>query len=99
MIDGIGRSGPPRLPVAGGDGVARTSDLRAGLVAKSPKAPATAQISGIARDLAASPPVDAARVAALRVAIAGGTYKPDPDRIAAAMIRLESGQAPPVTRR
>ena len=99
MIDGIGRSGPQRLPVASGDGVARTTELRGGLAVKSPKAPATAQISGVARDLAASPPVDAARVAALRAAIAGGAYKPDPERIAAAMIRLESGQVPPVTRR
>lgn len=91
MIDGIGRSGPQRPPVAAGDTTAKVNDLRAGMQTKSPRAAVSAQISGIARDLAASPPVDAARVAALRSAIAGGTYKPDPDRIAAAMIRLETG--------
>lgn len=91
MIDGIGRSGPQRPPVTAGDGVAKPADLRSRMEVRSPKAAVPAQISGIARDLAASPPVDAARVAALRSAIAGGTYKPDPDRIAAAMIRLETG--------
>lgn len=93
MIDGIGRSGPQRLPITGGDGVAKPGDLRGKAQVQSPKAAVSAQISGIARELAASPPVDAARVAALRSAIAGGSYKPDPDRIAAAMIRLETGQA------
>ena len=91
MIDGIGRSGPQRPPVTAGDTVAKANDLRANMQVRSPKAMVPAQISGIARDLAASPPVDAARVTALRSAIAGGTYKPDPDRIAAAMIRLETG--------
>ena len=91
MIDGIGRSGPQRPPVTGSDSVAKPADLRNRMEVRSPKAAVPAQISGIARDLAASPPVDAARVAALRSAIAGGTYKPDPDRIAAAMIRLEAG--------
>ena len=91
MIDGIGRNGPQRPPVAGSDSVAKPADLRSRMEVRSPKAAVPAQISGIARGLAASPPVDAARVAALRSAIAGGTYKPDPDRIAAAMIRLETG--------
>ncbi len=91
MIDGIGRSGPQRPPVTAGDTVAKANDLRANMQVRSPKAMVPAQISGIARNLAASPPVDAARVTALRSAIAGGTYKPDPDRIAAAMIRLETG--------
>jgi negative regulator of flagellin synthesis FlgM len=85
MIDFIGRSGPQRPLVSAGDGVAKPNDLRAKVEVKS------TQISGIARELAVSAPIDAARVAALRSAIAGGTYKPDPDRIAAAMIRLETG--------
>lgn len=91
MIDAIGRNGPQRPLVNAGDGVVKPNDLRARVEVKSPRAAVPTQISGIARDLAASAPVDAARVAALRSAIAGGTYKPDPDRIAAAMIRLETG--------
>ena len=91
MIDFISRSGPQRPLVSAGDGVAKPNDLRAKVEVKSPRAPVSTQISGIARELAVSAPIDAARVAALRSAIAGGTYKPDPDRIAAAMIRLETG--------
>lgn len=37
-------------------------------------------------------PVDGSRVAALRQAVAEGTYRPDADRIAAALIRLETGR-------
>lgn len=44
---------------------------------------------GIARDLAIRPPVDAPRVAALRLAIEAGTYRPDADAIAGAMIAQE----------
>ena len=91
MIDALGRNGPQRPLVSAGDGVAKPNDLRAKVEVKSPRAPVSTQISGIARELAASAPVDAARVAALRTAIAGGTYKPDPALIAAAMVRLETG--------
>jgi flagellar biosynthesis anti-sigma factor FlgM len=42
--------------------------------------------------MAASPPVDTARVEALRLAIAAGTYKPDPEAIAAKMIALGTGR-------
>lgn len=44
---------------------------------------------GIARDLAIRPPVDAPRVAALRLAIEAGSYRPDADAIAGAMIAQE----------
>ena len=52
------------------------------------------QLSGVrdaARDLAAAPPVDAARVAQLKSAIAAGEYHIDPDRIAARMIAADLG--------
>ena len=45
----------------------------------------------VARSMAAEPPVDGSRIAALREAIASGRYTPDPDRIADAMIRSEPG--------
>ena len=41
--------------------------------------------------MAASPPVDSARVEALRLAIAAGSYTPDAEAIAGAMLRLEAG--------
>lgn len=44
-----------------------------------------------ARSMASAPPVDSARVAELRDAIAGGRYAVDPARIADAMLRSEQG--------
>ena len=43
------------------------------------------------KHLAGSPPVDAARVASLRTAIAAGSYRVDPDAIAAKMLILDRG--------
>lgn len=87
MIDGVGR-GPvlqqatPRL--AGGETSPR------GPVAFEPanRSPgqAAAKLGGIVREMAASAPVDGARVEALRLAIAAGGYKADPDAIAARML-------------
>jgi negative regulator of flagellin synthesis FlgM len=51
-----------------------------------------AELSSLPMDvsnLAASPPVDAAKVAALKSAIQSGTYKPDPDAIAARMVEID----------
>lgn len=48
--------------------------------------------AGLVADLAKAPPVDAARVAALKAAIDAGTYRIDPDAIAAAMLKLDQGQ-------
>ena len=102
MIDGVGRAGPPRAVAAGGEAVARAQAApRAGETTGAMVQAAGGQAAGVqeavvsnlgrvAKDLAASPPVDTARVAALRLAIASGDYKPDPDRIAAAMIALET---------
>jgi len=45
----------------------------------------------LVREMAAVPPIDAARVEALRSAIVAGTYRADPDAIAARMIALEQG--------
>ncbi|MEY2883621.1 MAG: Anti-sigma-28 factor, FlgM [Pseudomonadota bacterium] len=92
MIDGIGRGGLPRnfqvsnLP--GRVGVAGSA------AAAGDAAPARAggTLGRIAKDMAAAPPVDAGRVAALKQAIAGGSYRADPERIATAMLRLEGGR-------
>jgi negative regulator of flagellin synthesis FlgM len=51
--------------------------------------PARVAGNSVVRDLAASPPVDAGRVAALRAAIASGSFRIDPDAIAGAMLKLD----------
>jgi negative regulator of flagellin synthesis FlgM len=49
-------------------------------------------LKGLVRDLASRPPVDTARVDALRTALGSGTYRLDPERVADAMIAsLRSG--------
>jgi len=55
--------------------------------AAAPFAPSAA--AHAARDMAAAPPVDTARVASLKAQIAAGTYTVDPGRIADAMIALD----------
>jgi negative regulator of flagellin synthesis FlgM len=47
------------------------------------------EVGRIVRELAASPPVDPARVAALKVRIEGGAYPLDPAAIADAMLANE----------
>jgi negative regulator of flagellin synthesis FlgM len=56
---------------------------------------APTRLERIAADLAVKPPVDQSRVEALKLAIAAGTYKPDPVRIAGAMIAQESAGLKP----
>lgn len=83
MIDGIGG----RLPL---------SPVRTNAVASSaPAAPAqgvegpaaaSSTLSTLTRDMAASPPVDTAKVDRVKAAIGAGTYAVEPARIADAMI-------------
>jgi negative regulator of flagellin synthesis FlgM len=54
------------------------------------EAPVTSRLERMAADLAAAPPVDSARVTALKLAVDSGSYRPDPARIAEAMIAQES---------
>lgn len=87
MIDGLGRASPPRLALTGNEAA-----VRAGVAPPAPPSrTATTSAGQWVRGMAASPPVDTARVEALRLAIAAGNYKPDPEAIAAKMIALESG--------
>lgn len=93
MIDGVGScSGHPPL-ATGAVEPGKTDPAKAASRVGTPvaaQAPATSSLSRIARDLSASPPVDTARVLALRTAIAAGTYRADPDAIATKMLALES---------
>jgi len=65
------------------------------VAAVSPVKPG-ADLSALAAEikaLATSPPVDAARIAALRSAIAAGSYTPDPQAIADKMLTLDRGSS------
>ena len=89
MIDGLGRAGLQRLALLGNDAPGRAvAGAPAGTAPRSTGSKAGQMVS----EMAASPPVDSARVDALRRAIAAGSYKPDPQAIAAAMLRLEAGR-------
>ncbi len=93
-MDAIGRT--PGLTAMASDTRAGAAEAkttlatRAGAFAPSAPKSATAELSPLARDMAASPPVDTARVDQLRDAIIRGDYRPEPLKIAAAMLALEA---------
>lgn len=87
MIDGIGRNALARLAVSTSvQGAARTLTGAEPITSATGRASVTPRLGGIIRDMAASPPVDGDRVAALRNAIASGNYAVDADAIAARML-------------
>jgi flagellar biosynthesis anti-sigma factor FlgM len=93
VIEGVGRPQGPRPVAANAEAraPATAEAARAGEAANAARPEAAiSSLARISKELAASPPVDTARVEALRLAIASGDYKPDPERIAAAMIALET---------
>jgi negative regulator of flagellin synthesis FlgM len=99
VIDSVGKAQPPRPASAVGEALSRgTRPLGAAVAvaqASSVKpsdfqGPASSALAQAAKDMAASPPVDTARVDELKVAIASGEYRPDPMAIAAKMVVLES---------
>jgi negative regulator of flagellin synthesis FlgM len=94
VIDGVGgRPQGPRPVAANSEATTRAvAEVARGAEVSTPavRDAAVSSLARIAKELAASPPVDGARVEALRLAIASGDYKPDPQRIAAAMIALET---------
>jgi negative regulator of flagellin synthesis FlgM len=92
VIEGVGRPQSPRPVAANAEtrAPATAEGARAGEVATAVPQPAVSSLARISKELAASPPVDTTRVEALRLAIASGDYRPDPERIAAAMIALET---------
>ena len=84
-----------RLAALAAVATARTQPQRSEAVqraAEPARASEPLNLSGTAvaaRALAASPPVDEARVMRLRAAIADGSYKADPEAIAAKMLALD----------
>ncbi|OYQ25100.1 flagellar biosynthesis anti-sigma factor FlgM [Sandarakinorhabdus cyanobacteriorum] len=94
MIDGInGGGGPIRNPFTGRTSGPQAADAKepARLVARLNPV-ARGGPGGLVAELASAPPVNRARVAELKAAIAGGRYPIDPQAIADAMIRLERGK-------
>lgn len=90
IVGGIGRIAPVRKLAASPAAASAAATPRP---AASGAAPAAGLIR-LAGELAAQPaPVDTARVAALRSAIAEGRYAPDPAKIAGAMIDRFGGGA------
>ena len=96
MIEGVGRL-QAVAPAASearqaesemrASGPAEGASARPGVVAEVAARVADLSMGRLAADMAAAAPVDMARVAALREAIADGSYRADPDAIASAMLR------------
>jgi negative regulator of flagellin synthesis FlgM len=95
MIDGIRNNilfSSPKAPFTRDSNAADPAQpVRRVAQAGALKSAASAS-AGLVADLAKAPPVDAVRVAALKAAIDGGSYRIDPDAIAAAMLRLDRGR-------
>ena len=82
-VGGIVRAAAPRK--IAGDAAAPTHAPT--VVRTSPEPLPAPHLIGLAGEIAdRGPPVDVSRVAALRTAIAKGSYSPDPARIADAMV-------------
>lgn len=92
----------PFTRLAGGNGKTMPEQVMKHVlkpVARSPIAPwdapagsrgpaaADNSLRTVARDMAAAPPVDSRRVAALKADIEAGRYRVEPDRLTAAMLR------------
>lgn len=87
MIDGVGenkvsRIGPARVGLERAAPTARLGDSRTQEQVSAPVSPAAEMV-------AAGPPVNADKVAAIRAAIADGNYPVDPEKIAERMIALD----------
>jgi negative regulator of flagellin synthesis FlgM len=85
MIDGVGKSGTGRIDVSRGAGQSALVDRAAGAPGSRQGAVASAVFSLVAE----GPPVDSAKVAQLRAAIAEGRYRVDAEQIAERMIALD----------
>ncbi|WP_165799678.1 flagellar biosynthesis anti-sigma factor FlgM [Sphingomonas oleivorans] len=93
MINGIGPSGPARVEPLRSDGIKRGEPTTP--VSTARNGMAKAATSSPAADLAASgPPIDSDKIAAIRAAIANGSYRIDPQAIASKMVDLDLPSKP-----
>lgn len=87
-VGGVIRTLPVRKVASGADAGNASSRTAASVTVPG------AKLIRLAADLAAqAPPVDTARVASLRTAIAEGTYSADAKNIALAMLRYAQGRS------
>jgi len=87
MVTAVGASGLTRaIDLLRGDAAVRGTAAQG---STAPKAGDTALANPAAQLVAAGAPIDTAKVASLRQAIAEGRYPIDPQRIADAMIKLD----------
>jgi negative regulator of flagellin synthesis FlgM len=84
MIDGVGKSGPGRIDLPRGAGQSAPVDRLAGSAER--RGAVASAVFGLAAE---GPPVDDAKVARIRAAIAEGRYPVDAERIAERMIALD----------
>lgn len=99
MIDGInGGGGPVRglytarnLPAAESAASDPGQPVRR-VAGTTPAAGTRIAPKALVKELASAPPVNAARVAELKLAIAAGRLPIDPDAIAGAMLKLDRGR-------
>ena len=85
MIEGVGKSGPGRIDMVRTDQSAPAAKV-GGAPVRSDHGGVESEIFGL---VAGGPPVDSAKVASIRAAIAEGRYPVDPDKIARSMIELD----------
>jgi negative regulator of flagellin synthesis FlgM len=85
MIDGVGKSGPNPLDL----GRAEKGNAASPVAAAGARNDEGRIESAVLDLVAGGPPVDTARVATIRSAIAEGRYPVDADRIAERMIALD----------
>jgi len=87
MIDGIGKSGPARIDLNRSTVGAASQAGRVG--DSSARSEAVGAGATVADIVAAGPPVDSAKVAAIRAAILEGRYPVDPVKIAERMLDID----------
>ena len=85
MIDGVGKTGPGRIDVVRPDQNAPVAAIGSTNV-RSRDGTVTSAVFELVQS---GPPVDSAKVAAIRTAIAEGRYPVDPQTIAARMLALD----------
>lgn len=86
MIDGVGKSGTNRIDVARG---AEQGGRVAAVGDKPMRGPSASVESAVFELVSGGAPVDSARVAAVRAAIAEGRYAVNPQVIAEKMVALD----------
>jgi negative regulator of flagellin synthesis FlgM len=86
MIDGVGKSGPGRIDLAQGAGKSATPAAVGSATARGTTGPVESAVFEL---VAGGPPVDSAKVAAIRTAIAEGRYPVDANKIAERMMALD----------